>query len=193
MKLPDTDMDYISGLKSGSEKALDVVFNQFYQPLVYFAIRIIKDREEAEDIVVSTFSKLWDRKENLDNLPKVKGFLYLTTRNACIDFLRKTKKNNELQKDLLYLIKPEAGDDFEEIRAELLGDIFKEIEKLPSLCRQVFELSVFKGLKSKEISERMHISVSNVTSQKSRAVQLLKTTILKKILSILLLFLLTKQ
>ena len=78
MKLSGNDMDYTSGLKSGSEKALNAIFDQFYRPLVYFAMRIIKDKEEAEDIVVSTFSKLWERKENLENLPKVKGFLYLT-------------------------------------------------------------------------------------------------------------------
>lgn len=185
MKSPNEDIDLVIGLNNGNEKALDAFFRHFYQALCFFAVRIIKDKDQAEDIVIGSFSKLWNRRADFESYQNVKGFLYITTRNGCFDFLRQAHRAQSAQDEFSYLFSPEEEQDIEAERtkAEVLRKIYEEIEKLPKQCREVFELSVFEGLKSKDIAERMNISVSNVTSQKSRAVQLLRTAVLKKLLS----------
>jgi RNA polymerase sigma-70 factor (family 1) len=185
MKSSKDDIHLIAGLKTGRESALNALFDQFYQALCYYAIKMINDQSEAEDIVTDTFSKLWNRKEDFETMQHVKGFLYISTRNACLDHLRQKQRNRTAQKELSYLLTSEEEEGLvaEQIRTEVLRKIYEEIEKLPKQCRQVFELSVFEGLKSKDIAKRMDITVSNVTSQKSRAVHLLRTAVLKRIIA----------
>jgi len=180
--LPDNDTELIYKLRNGDEQALSYLFDQFYKALCYFAFRIINNKEEAEDIVIGVFSKLWDRKGDFENLLKIKGFLYVTTRNGCYDYLRKAAKENKTQKDLLNLLTQNEDEYFEaeKTMAEVLRKVYAEIENLPVQCKTVLKLSVFEGLKSKEIADQLNISVSNVTSQKSRAVKLVKTALLKQ-------------
>ena len=182
MHLPDNDTELIYKLRNGDEQALSYLFDQFYKALCYFAFRIINNKEEAEDIVIGVFSKLWDRKGDFENLLKIKGFLYVTTRNGCYDYLRKAAKENKTQKDLLNLLTQNEDEYFEaeKTMAEVLRKVYAEIENLPVQCKTVLKLSVFEGLKSKEIADQLNISVSNVTSQKSRAVKLVKTALLKQ-------------
>jgi len=178
----NNDNELIAALNSGEEKAITEVFGQYYQALCYFATRLIQRKEEAEDIVIGVFSKCWNSKKDFDSVIKLKGFLFVTTRNACYDYLRQMKRVNNQQEELLYILSNEEEENFEaeKTRAEVLKKIYEEIEKLPTQCKKVLELSIFEGLKSKEIAEQLDISVSNVTSQKSRAVQLIKTALLKQ-------------
>ena len=181
-----THTDIVASLKDGQPQALDELFNQYYRALVYFALRIIKNHEEAEDIVIESFSKLWNNRERMESLQNIKGFLYLTTRNACINELRSRKKIHNLKEELHALIDPVLPDiALETFRAETLRYIYEEMEKLPQQCMNVFKLSVIKGLKSKDIAHQLNISVSNVTSQKSRAIRLLRTALVRKLIHII--------
>ena len=53
------DHTVLPGFKEGDIRAFQQVFDEFYPNLCYFAHRLIDDREEAEDIVLELFTKLW--------------------------------------------------------------------------------------------------------------------------------------
>ena len=119
----------------------------------------------------------------MESAHNIKGFLYLTTRNACVDYLRAQRKIRGIQKELQILADPFIEDtDVDTTRAETLRHIYEEMEKLPQQCRNIFKLSVIRGLKSRDIASELNISVSNVTSQKSRAIQLLRTALVKRMI-----------
>ena len=173
----------VDSLNKGQQQVLDGLFTQYYRALVYFAMRIINNQEEAEDIVIESFSKLWNNREKMESVQNIKGFLYLTTRNACVDHLRAQRKIRDMQKELQLFTDPvEQEIDIETTRAETLRHIYEEMEKLPHQCRNVFTLSVIRGLKSREIASELNISVSNVTSQKLRAIRLLRTAVVKRMI-----------
>lgn len=183
MTSPSNHTNIVDSLNNGQQQALDGLFTQYYRALVYFAMRILKNQEEAEDIVIESFSKLWNNREKMESVQNIKGFLYLTTRNACVDHLRAERKIRDMQKELQALADPvEQNTDMETTRAEMLRHIYEEMEKLPHQCRNVFKLSVIRGLKSRDIADELNISVSNVTSQKSRAIQLLRTALVKRMI-----------
>lgn len=183
MTSPCSHTNIVDSLNNGQQQALDGLFTQYYRALVYFAMRIIKNQEEAEDIVIESFSKLWNNRERMESVQNIKGFLYLTTRNACVDYLRTQRKIRDIQKELQTLSDTVVqGIDIEMTRAETLRHIYEEMEKLPHQCRNIFKLSVIRGLKSRDIANELNISVSNVTSQKSRAIQLLRTALVKRMI-----------
>jgi len=66
--------------------------------LYYFAKRFVLDRQDAEDIVAESFIKLWRLRENFDNPQSIKAFLFITTRNGCLDFLRASQRQGNNSK-----------------------------------------------------------------------------------------------
>jgi RNA polymerase sigma-70 factor (ECF subfamily) len=181
----DSDATTVYAFRNGNTKALTYFFNCYYSPLVFFAGRLISDTTAAEDIVEESFIKLWERHQDFETAQNIKAFLYISTRNACMDYFRKNQRQTESHKDFSYTASSseDPEDVFlnnETIRAEVLGEIYQEIERLPTKAREVFKLSYLKGLKNQEIADQMGISVNTVKNQKARAIQLLKVVLLKK-------------
>ena len=58
--------------------------------------------------------------------------------------------------------------------SELSVRIDEALKKLPEKCRQVFELSRFEGLKYRDISDKLDISVKTVEAQMSKALKILR-------------------
>src|SRR5438105_1775233 len=80
--------------KKGEEKGFAYFFNLYYPRICFFAIRLLDERVEAEDITEEAFIKLWGRREQFESPEAIKNFLYLVARNACFDFLRQDKRQN---------------------------------------------------------------------------------------------------
>ena len=170
--------------RQGDTAALQIVFKKFYSPLCYFATRLVNDREEAEEITLDSFNKIWVRRTDFDNLANIKAFLYITTRNACYNYITARNRKTEKVKQAGYVLNSDNGKqegvDYEMIRAEVMQEIFNQVEILPPKCRQVF-IYIFKdGLSTAEISERMQISDKTVLNQKQKAVKLIKQELLKR-------------
>jgi RNA polymerase sigma-70 factor (family 1) len=171
------DEELLPAIAAGEQKAFEELFNDYYPRILYFAQRFNIALEEAEDIVTEAFTKFWLSRTNFDNLNKIKSYLYTTTRNAALNSLRRNKRyaTRELSDTA-----EEQTADIEIIRADLIGTIFKEIERLPDKAREVILLTYRDGLNAQEIAERLNISVSNVTSQRSRAISLLRIALAEK-------------
>jgi RNA polymerase sigma-70 factor (ECF subfamily) len=165
----------MDAFRNGEPKALHSLLKLFYGPLCLFAERLVKDRLAAEDVVGESFIKLWDKRSDFETLQNTKAFLYITTRNSCLNLLKREKRDNLSKKQLAYL----TGDQEEYIlnemvRAEVLQEIMQEIERLPEQCRKVLKLGYLEGMKNQEIADLLQISVHTVKNQKARAIQLLK-------------------
>lgn len=167
--------DAFDDFKKGDPRALQSIFKLFYAPLCLFAERMLRHRPAAEDIVGDSMVKLWNRHTDFENMQNVKAFLYITTRNACLNQLKQMQRDSLSKKQLAYLSGDKEGFILNEIiRNEILAEIGREIENLPNQCRKIFKMSYFDGKKNQEIAEILNISVHTVKNQKARAIQLLK-------------------
>jgi RNA polymerase sigma-70 factor (family 1) len=169
-----SDDQIIKALHQGDGRAFNEVFDKYYKALCYFTSRLISNREEAEDIVLITFSKFWQMRANFETLVNIKAFLYITGRNNCLDYLRYKQRQADFEKAYAYLLENDKEENPLKIETEVLRKIYAAIENLPLRCRKVFKLTYFQGLNANEIAEKLSISVSTVTSQRSRAIKLLR-------------------
>ena len=173
--------DLMQSFRGGKEKAFTLIFDKHYKSLCYFANPITQDAQQAEDIVSECFFKLWTNKESFETMQNIKAFLYISCRNACINHLRNLKRRNTSQE--LYLSQLENSEDsilYQIIETEVLQVLSEEIEALPSKCKEVFKLIYIDNKKTDEIAELLGISVKTVRGHKARAIELLKTQLLKK-------------
>jgi RNA polymerase sigma-70 factor (ECF subfamily) len=69
------------------------VFLPYHQKLYRIAYRIVQNTANAEDIVQESFIKLWNKRDELENIDNTEAFAIIILRNTCLDYLRKTKND----------------------------------------------------------------------------------------------------
>lgn len=174
----------ISDLQRGKETALCFFMDQYASALQFFAFKLIKDKEASAEIVSDAFVKLWERRRNFDATDCVKSFLYLVTRNTCLDYLKHSRNKYMHDDALLSDLVSADGDILQKIiYTELIELIVLEVKKLPKQQAQVFELSVMEGRNTQEICEELQTSASTVYFARSKAVAALKKAFQKRNLS----------
>ncbi len=153
---------------------LETVFKKHYSKLVFFALRYVSDREDAEDIVQEAFSKFLQKKNTLLNEEEnvVKSFLYQTVRNECLNHLKHQKvvsehlnqSEEESQEPILTHI----------IHTEIVSQIRAAILELPEGCREVALELFVEGKKYQEVAKELAISVHTVKARRKRALEIMK-------------------
>lgn len=170
----------IKGLRNNDAKSFDSVFDLLFTELCYFANKIVHSEEDAKEIVCDAFVVFWNKeKSGFEKLENVRRFLYSITRNACINFY---KKSNARERHLDTFLKASATEDdfdYAEMEAEILRKIFAEIEQLPSRCKAVFKLYV-EGKHRSEISVLLHMSENTVRNHIARAISHLRSVFSEK-------------
>jgi RNA polymerase sigma-70 factor (ECF subfamily) len=185
----EKDLQYIAVL--GSPKVIDKedrqnlttserknLFNNLYRNLylpIYHFAKTFVDSQDAEDITADSFLKLWRSDLDLTIIPKVKTWLNVCTRNACLDLLKKKKSVVANESVFARTLQIEETNEFEtEIREILFKRLEAEIEKLPPQGKKVFKMAYLEGLSSKEIAITLQISENTVSNHRVRAFQLLR-------------------
>ncbi len=166
---------YVIAFQKGEERGLNYFFNLHFSALCYFAFSLLKDQPAAEEITDDAFVKLWHRHADFSTPATIKAFLYVTVRNACIDRLRRHKRELAAHKEVAYLSElSEPSIQQQVIRAETLRQVYAALQQLSPQCRQVFQLFYFEDKSYTEIAEAMGLSVSTVRNHKARALALLR-------------------
>lgn len=164
---------YFPLLQQGDSSALYYLIRVYAPVLCGYARRIMDDESAIEDIVEETFLKLWDRHASFESFISVKTFLYLTVRNASLNFIRDRKRERLKHAAYSELQLTESATD-EVLYAELLAHIRKAIDELPEKMRQIFILSYIEQFSNQEVADKLSLSNQTVRNQKAKALQILR-------------------
>lgn len=179
----NNDVQLAAAFKSGDTAALNLLWKNNYKALVYFADQLVRNNLLSEDIVSETFVKLWKLRENFESVPGIRSFLYVSVRNTCYDHLRSQEIHTRIHKEILYTSDYTAEmnrDDYDMMYAEYIQQLYVQVRELPERCREIFNLYFFERRTTKEIAALLNISEQTVRNQKTKAVAMLKSALLKK-------------
>lgn len=170
------EYDFIVAFHRNDEKAFNVVFDEYYKDLVYFATKLIGSTDIAEEIVSEAYLKLFKKAANFPSIANIRAFLRIATRNACYNHLDKEKHITKTHEEFAYLKveKVQHSIDFINVEAELIELIAKEIEKLPGLQQKVFKLRYVEQIDAKKVAEQLGITYQVVLNQTHKALTLLR-------------------
>ncbi len=178
----------LARMVEGDHRSFSLLFTKYYKDLTLYAASILCDRSVCEDIVQNVFVKLWADRETLRVESSLKGYLIRAVRNGCLDELRHRQVLNEHHEWVILSHKvPENEFDSYILYSDLNTHIEKALTQLPEPLREVFTLSRFKGLKHREISEKLEISVRTVEDRLSKSLKILRQ-LLKEFIALFLLF-----
>ena len=147
----------------------------YYPKLVRFAKEFVMLEEDAENITQDVFADLWERRDSMSEIENVNAYLFRLVKNRSLDYLKRkiseqkyvestqTSFEIELSLKLQSLDRFDACYFLEGNDTEIL--IRAAINSLPKRCRDIFLMSRLEGLKYKEISERLGISITTVECQ----------------------------
>ena len=100
------DKELIQGINSGDKKAFNEVFDEYFNALCAFSFKYIPDQTATEDIVQDVFIAFWERNKEFDHLNAAKAFLYTSTRNKCLNYLKHQLVLQKHQEALIYVTEP---------------------------------------------------------------------------------------
>ena len=165
----------IEQLKKGCKDAYGHLFKLYHRELCNYMTAISGNPKVAVDIAQQTFIKIWDNRQKLFvSKNKLKRYLFKVAYNLFIDSQRKKKKEFQLLENLKQQAYLDMTDADTSLFEERLKKVEKEIDNLPEQCKKVFIMSKREGLKYREISEQLHISIKTVEVHMAKAMKRLR-------------------
>lgn len=162
-----TDVQLLKAVARGDEEALAQLYDQYRVILFGLLMRILNDREEAEDVLQEVFMQVWRRARDFDE-NRGKPFTWLVTlaRSRGIDRLRSlgarervavaaTREGSEESSDA-------ASDAF---RSEQQQLVRSALAQLPEEQKRPLVLAYFDGLTQTEIAEKLGAPLGTVKTR----------------------------
>jgi RNA polymerase sigma-70 factor (ECF subfamily) len=165
--LPFDTYDLQIMLADGDSTALKALYNRYGRKLLQLAFAIVRSKEMAEEVVEDVFIKVWKKREQLRKIENFTFYLYVMTKNSSRDYLRKYGNRKMINLDdvaLPYYRLDTTPEDLM-ISEEVIHQINKAINELPTKCRLIFKLVKEDGLKYREVAELLHLSRKTVENQ----------------------------
>ncbi len=143
--------------------------------LFRLAKSMLRNTEAAQDAVQDLSMKLWEKRNNLDDVENVPAFTMRAMRNLCLDTIRKQGDEDELPAEFEFVApNPHQQAEHKDL-AERVRDM---IDHLPELQRTIIRMRDVEGMEISEIAYITSIKENAVTVNLSRARQKIREKIL---------------
>lgn len=180
-----TDEQLLAAYQQGDLAALRTLIERYHDDLMRFLIRLLGDRQAAEDVFQETFLQVHLSADTFDVTRRLKPWLFTIAANKGRDFLRKRGRRQEV--DLLAPVRggdggagsqsyvdlmeidipaPDDGLDSKE-RDELVQ---KAVDRLPPALKEILLLAYFQRLSYAQVADELEIPLGTVKSRLHAAV-----------------------
>lgn len=168
--------------REGDEQSYKRLVNKYERALYYHILKMVKDKEQVEDLVQEAFVKAFDNLESYNTNYAFSTWLYRIATNHTIDYLRKKKlqtlsidkprktKSGEME---MQLEDQSAQTDRSIIRKQRQNIVQDAIDELPVKYRKVIRLRHMEEKSYQEISEELGKPLGTVKAHIFRAREML--------------------
>ncbi len=166
------DESIINQILEGDTKAFAVLVDRYKDLVFTLSIRMLKNREEAEEVSQDTFIKVYKSLKNFKGDSKLSTWLYRVAYNTCLDRIKKNRRRyNEVAIDEFTEHQVKTIDDaLESLERNEQSQIIKDcLEILPSEDGFLLTLYYFEDLSLEEISKIVEIEANTVKVKLFRA------------------------
>jgi RNA polymerase sigma-70 factor (ECF subfamily) len=175
---PAPDSALVERMITGDESALAAVYDRYAAMIFGMLVRVLRDRQAAEEILQDLFFELWRGASRFDaSRGSLPGWLMVIARNRALSRLRKREYREFAENIDAFpanaVPSPVVLEDEAE-RSLLMGKLRAAMESLPTEQREAVELAYFEGMTQSEIAARTGSPLGTVKSRVRAAMQSLK-------------------
>jgi RNA polymerase sigma-70 factor (ECF subfamily) len=163
--MKDINQQIMRLFKRNSNKAFELIYEEYYSWLLAVSINIVGSYEVAEDLLQEIFIKIY-KEQRYKYIKNYESYLYLCIKNASLNYLKDRKIETQVEDSLI-----------EENDNSLVEEIKEYLYLLPLSCREIFEKIVFEHWTYDSVAYDRNISVNTVKTQMLRAKKILRKKI----------------
>lgn len=157
------------------DQAFEQLFKSHFKALHAYANVILKDDDDAEEIVQNMFLKFWEKRDLLNVQTSLKAYLYKCVYHDSLNFLKHQKIRTKYQDFASYAMDTQHLPASSKVEmTELEYNLSLALNELPEQCRTIFQMSRFEELKYREIAERLGLSIKTIENQMGKALRILR-------------------
>jgi len=183
-----TDVQLMLDVKAGDEQSFALLLHRYRTPLVNFLYRMVRNREQAEDLAQEVFIRVYRARAEYVPSAKFTTWLFRIATNLALNSVRDTRHQRmEVSLDAPVKVDSEEGDERpldvaeknpnieEHLVQEAQRDMIRHaIDKLPEKQRAAVLLHKYQELDYGEISKILSCSESALKSLLFRAYETLR-------------------
>ena len=163
-------------ISEGDSNAFGYLFERYYSVIYTASFKYLKVHEQAEDMVQTSFLKIWEKRDILATIDRFDAYLFRVARNEMTDIFRKNLTRDKHIQRIRELFEEESGSPEDQLinkqKRALIADV---ISNLPPQQRQAFRFSREQGMNYQEIATEMNLSVNTVKVHISLALKSLRS------------------
>lgn len=178
----DNELNILVQISAGDEKAFAVFYNRYHVKIAARIMRILKNKEQTEDILQDVFYKIWMKRESILEIDNMEAFLSVSARNSCLNLLKANIRKQALEKDYFQEQYVAYENPVFDNRSEndCYHKLTEAIAKLPQQQQRVYVLSRIDRKKYIEIADELKISKETVKKYLQLANQSIKNQLTKQ-------------
>jgi RNA polymerase sigma-70 factor (ECF subfamily) len=174
INLHQEEKEIIELAVDNNRHAQQKIYSKFSPKMLSVCRQYVKDIQQAEDIMITAFMKVFTHLKNFEHKGSFEGWIRRIMINECISFIRVQKKVKFIE-DENYV-----EESFNNIESQFsVEDIQSLIDSLPDGYKMVFNLYAIEGFKHHEIASMLGINEGTSKSQLSHARKMLQEQINK--------------
>jgi RNA polymerase sigma-70 factor (ECF subfamily) len=173
------DRELFAQVAADDERAFTIFIKRYKDRLFNFVVRIITEKETAEDILQETFLRVYNQRKNYSPDYALSTWVYTIALNLVRSELRKRKLRRYMSLDFLKEQSDIELPDRTNLEPSRLKPLLeKAVKTLPEEYRMAFILCDINRLPYNEIAEIMRVPVGTVKSRINRARSMLREKLL---------------
>ncbi len=162
--------NYLQKIANQDTKALEMLYNDTRTYVYRFALSILKNSSDAEDVMQDTYININKYAKNYNPRNKPMSWILTIAKNLCLNKLKSNKKKQSV--DLKEIEESIGSSNNESYNKLLLKTI---IESLEDEERQIFILNSIDNYKFREIANLLDLKLSTVLSKYHRAMKKIRS------------------
>jgi RNA polymerase sigma-70 factor (ECF subfamily) len=178
------DEALIARLAAGDRAALDLLYDRYAGPVYALVLRIIADRQAAEDLLQEVFLRVWQRAATYQaNRGRPLTWVLGIAHNLAIDEVRRRRRrpqgveerDDATVDNLLAAMPSEEPGPAEQAWERLCrAQISAALQQLPPAQRAIIELAYFEGYTQSQMAERLGEPLGTVKTRLRLGMQKLR-------------------
>lgn len=148
----------LNNLRKGEVEAFEQIFRRYWHRLYVVAKSKLQSHDEAEEVIQSIFSGLWEKREILF-ITNLSYYLHTAVKNRILNIIR-SRITEEKYWNYYKLFVPEEQHTTDEIVDfdDLNDAVEVAVNRLPEKSREVFKMSRMEGRSNAEIARLLQLS-----------------------------------
>lgn len=153
------------------EKQFKALFEKYYTKLYYSSLAIVRDEDDARDIVNDVFAHIWEKHDSFEDTVN-SMYLYTSIRHRSLDHLKKRKVRDNYANN--YMKNNDEGFQYDDEEEERIRQIQKVIDRMPEKTKYVLDQCYMEGKRYMEVASDIGISRDGVRKHIVKALRLLR-------------------